>query len=222
MANGLDFGWLETGFRALLEGAGMTLWLTVCSTLLGLLISVLGAAARRGRIGWLRAAVGLYVESIRNTPFIVQLFFIYFGLPSVGMNLDPILAAVIAMTLNVGAYATEIVAAGLAAVGAGQREAAQALGLRPRIVFVKVVLPQALAVIFPALASQVVIIMLDSAVVSQISVRELTMRANLIQSETFRPFETFLVAAALYLGLSVLLRRVLNFCARRYLGPGLS
>lgn len=222
MIDTLDFGWLATGTRALLEGAAMTLWLTLCSTLLGLCISVPGAAARRGRNRWLRGAVGVYVEAIRNTPFIVQLFFIYFGLPSLGVNLNPVTAAIIAMTLNVGAYATEIVAAGLAAVTPGQREAAQALGLRPRVVFVKVVLPQAMAVIFPALASQVVITMLDSAVASQISVRELTMRANLIQSETFRPFETFLIAAAIYLALSVLLRRVLNLCAKRYLGPGLS
>ncbi|MFT3689588.1 amino acid ABC transporter permease [Paenirhodobacter sp.] len=222
MTDALDFGWLETGYRALLEGAVMTIWLTLCSTVLGLGISILGAAARRGRIRWLRAVVGIYVEAIRNTPFIVQLFFIYFGLPGIGINLDPITAAILAMTLNVGAYATEIVAAGLDAVPVGQREAAQALGLRPRVVFLKVVLPQALAVIFPALASQVVITMLDSAVASQISVRELTMRANLIQSETFRPFETFLIAAAVYLVLSVLLRRVMTLCAKRYLGAGLS
>ncbi|UXT85198.1 amino acid ABC transporter permease [Agrobacterium tumefaciens] len=221
MIGAFDFGWLETGSRALLEGAGMTLMLTICSTVLGLTISVFGAAARRGQIAWLRSLVGIYVEAIRNTPFIVQLFFIYFGLPSLGVNLHPIWAGIIAMTLNIGAYATEIVAAGLAAVGDGQREAAQALGLKPRIVFIKVVLPQAMAVIFPALASQVVITMLDSAVISQISVRELTMHANLIQSATFRPFETFLVAAMLYLALAVALRRILTLCARRYLGPGL-
>lgn len=222
MNGGFDFGWLANGSRALLEGAAITLWLTLWSTVLGLAISVLGAAARRSRFVWMRTAIGVYVESIRNTPFIVQLFFIYFGLPGLGVNLNPLWAAVIAMTLNVGAYATEIVAAGLSAVAPGQSEAAQALGLKPRLVFLKVVLPQAMAVIFPALASQIVITMLDSAVVSQISVRELTMRANLIQSETFRPFETFLIAAAIYLGLSVLLRRLLNFCARRYLGKGLA
>ncbi|HEY0274970.1 MAG TPA: amino acid ABC transporter permease [Paenirhodobacter sp.] len=222
MTGELDFGWLEKGIAALLEGAAITLLLTLCSTVLGLLISVLGAAARRGRIRWIRVIVGFYVEAIRNTPFLVQLFFIYFGLPSVGVNLDPVWAAIIAMTLNVGAYATVIVAAGLDAVAPGQREAAQALGLKPHLVFVKVVLPQALAVIFPALASQIIITMLDSAVVSQISVRELTMRANLIQSETFRPFETFLVATVVYLLLSILVRRVMNACASRYLGPGLS
>ncbi|NSZ61195.1 amino acid ABC transporter permease (plasmid) [Agrobacterium tumefaciens] len=222
MNGAFDFGWLETGFYALVQGAALTIMLTVASTALGLFISVLGAAARRGQTVWLRSLVGFYVEAIRNTPFIVQLFIIYFGLPSFGFNISPIAAGILAMTLNIGAYATEIVAAGLAAIGPGQREAAQALGLRPRIVFFKVVLPQAMAVIFPALASQVVITMLDSAVVSQISVRELTMHANLIQSRTFRPFETFLTAAIIYLVLAIVLRRFLKLCAKRYLGAGLS
>ncbi|AYD03906.1 amino acid ABC transporter permease [Neorhizobium sp. NCHU2750] len=222
MNGAFDFGWLATGSRALLEGAGMTVMLTVTSTILGMIISVFGAAARRGHIRWLQALVGVYVEAIRNTPFIVQLFFIYFGLPSLGVNLNPVWAGIIAMTLNVGAYATEIVAAGLGAIGDGQREAAQALGLKPRVVFFKVILPQAMAVIFPALASQVVMTMLDSAVISQISVRELTMHANLIQSQTFRPFETFAIVAAIYLLLAIAVRRLLGFCARRYVGPGLS
>jgi len=222
MNGAFDFGWLETGSRALLQGAGMTILLTVSSTVLGLLISIFGAAARRGNVAWLRTLVGIYVEAIRNTPFIVQLFFIYFGLPSLGVNLSPFWAGIIAMTLNVGAYSTEILAAGLAAVSDGQREAAQALGLKQRIVFFKVVLPQAMAIIFPALASQVVITMLDSAVISQISVRELTMHANLIQSQTFRPFETFAVVAAIYLLLAIAVRRLLGICARRYVGPGLS
>lgn len=222
MNGAFDFGWLESGFRALLEGAAMTILLTVCSTILGLIISVFGAAARRGHVRWLKALVGVYVEAIRNTPFIVQLFFIYFGLPSLGVNLNPVWAGIIAMTLNVGAYSTEILAAGLAAVSDGQREAAQALGLKQSVVFFKVVLPQAMAVIFPALASQVVITMLDSAVISQISVRELTMHANLIQSQTFRPFETFAVVAAIYLLLAIAVRRLMAFFARRYVGPGLS
>ena len=108
----------------------------------------------------------------------MQLFFIFFGLPSLGIRLDPIVAAILAMTLNMAAYTTEIVGAGLDAVPSGQREAAAALGLRPRQVFMKIVLPQALKVIFPALTSQIVIMMLESAVVSQIAVRELTYRGR--------------------------------------------
>ena len=153
-------------------------------------------------------------------PFLVQLFFIFFGLPSLGIRLDPIVAAIVAMTINLAAYGTEIVAAGLAAVPTGQREAAQALGLRPRLVFVKIVLQQALKIIFPALTSQIVIMMLESAVVSQISVRELTYEADLLQARTFLAFETYLVVTLVYLGLSVALRRLMFAGGRRFIFSG--
>ena len=133
----------------------------------------------------------------------MQLFFIYFGLPAIGIRLDPLTAAILAMTLNMAAYTTEIVGAGLDAVPPGQREAARALGLQPAQVFVKVVLPQALKVIFPALTSQIVIMMLESAVVSQIAVPELTFEADMLQARTFRAFETYFVVTLVYLGLSI-------------------
>jgi polar amino acid transport system permease protein len=166
--------------------------------------------------------VAVYVEVVRNTPFLVQLFFIFFGLPSLGIRLDPILAAILAMTLNMAAYTTEIVGAGLDAVPKGQSEAAFALGLKPRQVFVKIILPQALKVIFPALTSQVIIMMLESAVVSQIAVRELAHEADLLQARTFRSFETYFVVTLIYLGLSMAMRRLFVAGGRRVLGAGVS
>ena len=162
------------------------------------------------------------MELIRNTPFLVQLFFIFFGLPSLGLRLDATVAAILAMTINLSAYGTEIVGAGLDAVSRGQREAGQALGLRPRQVFLKIVLPQALRVIFPALTSQVVIMMLESAVVSQIAVRDLTYEADMLQARTFRAFETYLVVTVVYLGLSIVLRRVMVAGGRKLLAGGVS
>ncbi|MBY3131563.1 amino acid ABC transporter permease [Rhizobium laguerreae] len=222
MRYSLDFNWLWDGMGALAYGAGTTLALTVSTSVLGIILSVLGAAARRGSYPWLRKAVGLYVEIMRNTPFLVQLFFIFFGLPSLGIRLDPITAAVLAMTLNMAAYTIEVVGAGLDAIPRGQKEAAQALGLRPRLVFFKIILPQAIAIIFPALTSQIIIMMLESAVVSQISVRELAQEADLLQSRTFRSFETYLVATLIYLSMSAALRRLLFAGKRRFLGAGLA
>jgi polar amino acid transport system permease protein len=147
----------------------------------------------------------------------VQLFFIFFGLPSLGNRLDPIAAAVLAMTLIIAAYTTEIVGAGLDAVPQGQKEAARALGLHKVQVFLKIVLPQALKVIYPALNSQIIIMMLESAVVSQIAVRELTFEADMLQARTFRPFETYLVVTMVYLGLSIGVRRLLIWFGRRTL-----
>jgi polar amino acid transport system permease protein len=218
----LDFGWLQDALGAIARGAAMTVFLIVVTTLLGTVLSVLAAAGRRGGNRLLRQAIGLYVEVIRNTPFLVQLFFIFFGLPSLGIRLDPVAAAILAMTLNMAAYTTEIVGAGLDAVPKGQKEAALALGLRPRQVFIKIVLPQALKVIFPALTSQIVIMMLESAVVSQIAVRELTYEADMLQARTFRAFETYLVVTAVYLGLSIGLRRLLVKGGQRMLSAGVT
>ncbi|MDQ0392884.1 amino acid ABC transporter permease [Labrys monachus] len=217
----LDFGWLADALSLIGRGAATTVLLTLVTAVVGAVLSVLGAAGRRSRHAALRHVIGAYVEIIRNTPFLVQLFFFFFGLPSVGVRLDPFAAAVLAMTINLAAYGTEIVGAGLDAVPVGQKEAGMALGLRGRQIFVKIVLPQALRVIFPALASQVVIMMLESAVVSQISVRELTYEADMIQSRTFRAFETYFVVTMVYLALSIVLRRLMFAGGRKILG-GLS
>ncbi|PDQ22804.1 ABC transporter permease [Mesorhizobium sanjuanii] len=222
MGYGLDFGWLAGAVGAIARGAATTILLIVVTTLAGTFLSILGAAGRRNGPALLRRAIGVYVEVMRNTPFLVQLFFIFFGLPSIGIRLDPILAAMLAMTLNMAAYTIEIVGAGLDAVPRGQTEAALALGLRPRQVFVKIVLPQALKVIYPALTSQIIIMMLESAVVSQIAVRELTYEADMLQARTFRAFETYLVVTMVYLVLSMGLRRLLVTGGRKVLGAGVS
>ncbi|MCY0095817.1 amino acid ABC transporter permease [Hoeflea ulvae] len=222
MSYGLDFGWLYDALGAIARGASMTILLIAVTTVLGTVISVVLAAGRRSGNRPLRQAITIYVEVIRNTPFLVQLFFIFFGLPSMGIRLDPISAAILAMTLNMAAYTTEIVGAGLDAVPRGQREAALALGLRPRQVFVKIVLPQALQIIFPALTSQIVIMMLESAVVSQISVAELTYQGDVLQARTFRAFETYFIITLVYLGLSIALRRLLVGAGRASLPAGVS
>ena len=136
----------------------------------------------------LKRLVGLYVELIRNTPFIVQLFFLFFGLPSLGIKLSPESASVLAMVINLGAYATEIIRAGIEATPRGQIEAALSLALSRAQVFTRVVLPPALRKVWPALVSQIIIVMLGSAVCGQISTEELSYAANLIQSRNFRSF----------------------------------
>lgn len=212
----LDFGAVLVQWPLLLRGLAWTLGLTVVSALLGVTLGVACAWARVHGGAALRGAVGAYVELVRNTPFIVQLFFVFFGLPSLGVKLTPELASVIAMVLNLGAYAAEIVRAGIEGTPRGQVEAARSLALTEAQVFLRVVLPPALARVWPALTSQIVIVMLGSAVCGQIATPELSYAANLIQSRSFRAFEAFIVATLLYLGLAVLLRETL-----RRLGPRL-
>ncbi|WP_188749042.1 amino acid ABC transporter permease [Marinobacterium zhoushanense] len=192
----------------IVDGLLWTIALTLITTILGCLLGTLGAAARAGRNKLLKHLVGAYVELIRNTPFIVQLFFIFFGLPSIGIKLTAWEAGLLAMVINLGAYSTEIIRAGIEATPKGQLEAARTLGLSRVQTFIRVVLPPALQTIYPALTSQCIIVMLGSAVLSQISVQELTFAANFIQSRNFLSFEVYLVVALLYLALAVLMRQL--------------
>jgi polar amino acid transport system permease protein len=154
---------------------------------------------------------------VRNTPFIVQLFFIFFGLPAAGFRLSAESASFIAMVVNLGAYAAEIIRAGIEATPKGQIEAAASLALDRWQAFTRVVLPPALQKVWPSLVSQVVIVMLGSSVCGQISTQELSYAADLIQSRNFRSFEAFIVIGAIYLLLSVALRRTLNWAGARFL-----
>lgn len=213
----LDFGAVLGEWPALLRGAAFTLGLTAVSAVLGVGLGVACGWARAWGPAWLRALVGVYVELIRNTPFIVQLFFIFFGLPSLGVKLTPELASVIAMVVNLGAYAAEIARAGIEGTPKGQLEAARSLALTEWQVVTRVVLPPALARVWPAMTSQIVIVMLGSAVCGQIAAQELSYAANLIQSRNFRAFEAFIVATLIYLALSILLRQALNWIGPRWI-----
>jgi polar amino acid transport system permease protein len=210
----LDFGALLQYLGFFLQGTAVTLGLTAVSSFLGVCIGIAGAAALRSKRPWLRRLVAAYVEIIRNTPFIVQMFFIFFGLPSLGLRLSALTAAALAMTINLAAYAIEIIRAGLEAVPPGQAEAARSLGLGLVPVFGLVLLPQAIANVYPALIGQITITMLESAVVSQIAVVDLTHVADFIQSRNFRSFETYLVVTVIYFVLAIALRRLLVFGGR--------
>jgi polar amino acid transport system permease protein len=201
-----EFGDIWPYRDVLLQGAWLTLELTALSTLIGVSLGTLLAVARARGGAPLRMLVGLYVELIRNTPFLVQLFFVFFGLPSVGIKLSANQAAVLAMIVNLSAYSVEIIRAGVEAVPKGQSNAARSLGLSERQIMQSIVLPQAFVVIYPALASQIVIVMLGSSVVSQISAEELTFAANFIQSRNFRAFEVYAVVTLLYLALAIAVR----------------
>ncbi|MEP7296371.1 MAG: amino acid ABC transporter permease [Burkholderiales bacterium] len=212
-----DFPAVLAEWPLLARGVGATLALTAVSATVGVALGVACAWARLHGPAWLKAVVGAYVELIRNTPFIVQLFFLFFGLPGIGVRLSPETASVLAMVVNLGAYAAEIVRAGIATTPKGQIEAAQSLALSEMQVFTRVVLPPALKRVWPALVSQIIIVMLGSAVCGQISTPELSYAANLIQSRNFRAFESFIVATLIYLALSMLLRRLLNWAGPRFI-----
>jgi polar amino acid transport system permease protein len=216
----LDFSAVFAEWPWLVRGVAWTLGLTAVSAVLGVALGIACAWARTQTTGLWHTLSTVYVEAIRNTPFIVQLFFVFFGLPAAGVKLSPETASVLAMVVNLGAYAAEIIRSGIVAIPKGQVEAAISLALTRLQTFVHVVLPPALRTVWPALVSQIIIVMLGSAVCGQISTQELSYAANLIQSRNFRAFESFIVATALYLALSILVRAVLNWLGPRFLFGG--
>lgn len=201
----------------LVKGIVTTVELIAVGGVLGVAVGIFGAWARTQGPRWLRPIVSAYVELIRNTPFLVQLFFIFFGLPSIGVQITEMQAAILTMIINLGAYSTEIIRAGVVAVARGQIEAALSLSMTRVQIFRHIILRPALQKIWPALSSQIVIVMLGSAVCSQIAVEELSFAANFIQGRNFRAFEAYLVATAIYLLMAILLRQILHLIGTRFI-----
>lgn len=215
MAYQFDFASVFDYTPVLVKGIGVTVELIAFGAVAGVALGIGCAWARTQGPRWLRPPVTAYVEVVRNTPFLIQLFFVFFGLPSLGVQFSEMQAACLAMALNLGAYSAEIIRAGIDATPKGQYEAGASLAMTRWQVFRHVVLKPALARIWPALSSQIVIVMLGSAVCSQIAAEDLTFAANFIQSRNFRAFEVYFVTTGIYLVLAVLLRQLLRMTGRR-------
>jgi polar amino acid transport system permease protein len=203
-----QFGSVWQELDKLLLGTWLTLRLSGLTMVLGLAVGILGALGKSSSSRPLRAITHGYVEAVRNTPFLVQLLLVYLGLPSLGLRLTPDQAALLAMVVNLGAYATEIVRAGIESVPRGQIEAGRALGLKPHQIFRFIVIVPALRTVFPALGSQFILVMLASSVVSVISAEELTAVTDTIIARNFRSFEFYFVATGIYLALSLAFQAV--------------
>lgn len=184
----------------LLEGAVFSVVLTLAAALMGLICALALSGVRFAQIRYFKTAATCYVEFIRNTPLIVQLFFVAFGLPMLLGYQWPFWAhALLALVLNFSAYFSEILRAGYGTVPDGQREAASALGLGKVLIFFKIILPQAVARMYPSLASQFIFLFLTTGVISEIGVNDLTQAGKYIDSRTFRTFEVYLTLTVLYI-----------------------
>jgi len=201
----LDFSVVWHALPALLWGCAGTLGLALAGMTLAMVIGVCGVSARDSRWAWLRAIVIAFVEVVRNTPFLVQIFFLFFALPLAGLKLNPTATAIIALGLNGGAYAIEIIRGGVASIHKGQIEAGYELGLHKGQVFRLIVLKPALRAIYPSLTGQFIMLTLTSSICSAVSAYELTSVAQRIESDTFRSFEVYFSVTFLYLAISWLL-----------------
>jgi polar amino acid transport system permease protein len=209
-----QFGEVFRYWPLLVQGAINTVLFSVIAMMAGLTVGIVGAVCRNSSSRLLRAIAGAYVEIVRNTPLLVQLFLFYFGLPALGLRLSTAEAAILALVFNTGAYSTEIVRAGIENIHRSQIEAAISLGMSRTQTFIHVVLPQGLERVYPALVSQFILMMLASSIVSAIGAEELTAYGNRIQSENFRSMEVYFVCAAVYLILTYLMRFVFALVAR--------
>lgn len=215
------FSWqaIWKGLPYLLEGAWLTVVISATAMILALLLGMLIAVVSQSGNRFARGVVRIYVEVFRNTPLLIQLFIVYFGLPQLGLKLSPFLSGMAALMLYTAAYNVEIFRAGLEAVPRGQREAARATGLSPLQEALYVVVPQALRISFPALGNNLISLVKNSSLVSTIGMVELMFTANDIAFNNFRSFEIYGAAAVLYVLLILGLTRLLKFAEAR-LTPG--
>jgi len=211
-----DFGPVLDGFPNLMWGCLGTLELALSGMTLAIMIGIGGVVLRDSRVEPLRWLVMAFVEVVRNTPFLVQIYFIFFALPLAGILLNPTITAIIALGINGGAYAIEIIRGGVQSINKGQVEAGLALGLRKSVIFRTIVLKPALRAVFPSLTSQFVLLTLTTSIASAVSAYELTYVAKRIESDSFRSFEVYGTVTLLYLAMSWLVMLILNSLGSRY------
>lgn len=204
-----------------LHAMGLTLWITLQAFLLALVCGLVAALARNSRWVMFRLLAGAYVEVIRNTPVLLQIFVVFFALPSVGVRLDAVTAGVVAIGVNVGAYLCEVFRAGISSVARGQGEAAQVLGLSPRQTFASVIAPQALRNVYPATVNNLIQVLLGTSLLTAIAVPELTGVATVINARTLLFVQVFALTLLLYLILSNALSFAAGLLGRVMFKPAL-
>ncbi len=182
----------------ILGGVGLTIFVSVTSIALAVGFAVLGALGRLSTIAPIYALASLYVSIVRGTPLIIQIIFVYLALPQFGLSLPPIACGIFALSFNYGAYMTEVFRAGIQAVPRGQVEAAQALGMPQGLIMRRVVLPQAVRIVIPAIGNDFISMIKDSALVNYVTIQEIFWRASTVGTRYFRSFEMLLVAALIY------------------------
>lgn len=211
----LDFSVVTAVWPSLVWGTFGTLFLAFAGMFIAMIIGVLGVAILRAQMAIPSFLVNAFVEIVRNTPFLVQIFFIFFALPLAGIRLNPTTTAIIALGVNGGAYAIEIIRGGVESIPKGQTEAGLALGLHKHEVFRMIVLKPALRAIYPSLCSQFILLTLTTAICTSISAYELTSVGQRIEAETFRSFETYFTLTAIYLVISLVTMWILAAIGRR-------
>ncbi|WDV44265.1 amino acid ABC transporter permease [Clostridiaceae bacterium M8S5] len=221
----MDFSFMKQYYPFFIDGAKVTILLSLFTIIFGIIIGVLVALLRISKNKIFKAIATVYIEFIRGTPILVQLFIVYYGLPQLGIDFSDIpvigedygdlIAAIVALSINSGAYIAEIVRAGINAVDKGQIEASSSLGMNYGLTMRYVVLPQAVRNILPALVNEFITLIKESAIVSMIGIHDLMYNAETIRGNTFKPFEPLLVVAMIYFIITFSLSKGMYVLERR-------
>ncbi|MCC5912651.1 MAG: amino acid ABC transporter permease [Clostridiaceae bacterium] len=212
----MDFSFLTRYYTMYLTGARNTILLALFSVLLGVIFGIALALMRLSKNPILKGFAASYIEFVRGTPLLVQLYIIYYGLPQVtGMRFPDLFAGIIALTFNSAAYIAEIIRAGILSIDKGQMEAARSLGMPYNMAMKHIIIPQAFKNILPALGNEFIVVIKESAIVSIIGIYDIMRTANIVRGNTYRPFEPLIVAAIMYFIITFTLSNLMRMAERR-------
>ncbi|MFT0858971.1 amino acid ABC transporter permease [Ancylobacter sp. G4_0304] len=221
--NLFDFSVVDEYGSVFLQGLAVTTFLTVVVILLAGVLAIPLALARMSPTRWIRWPADFYVEFIRATPLILQLIYIYYVLPSAGIRLEPVTAAIIGLTVNYSAFMSEVYRSGIQAVPKSQYEAAQSLGIGRTVTFIKIIFPQAFRTVLPALGNYLIALFKDTALASLVTVQELMFSGQIIAARNYQYFTVYTVTAFLYFSVgfpaALLVRRLERWSQRGWSTP---
>ena len=212
-----DFSLIFDNFSLLLLGAWVTVKITAASVAIGTFIGLFVGIAEIARYWWVRVPAKIYVDFLRGTPLLVQIFIIYFAMPIIlGIRIDPFIAAITACSINSGAYVAEIFRAGIQSIDKGQMEAGRSLGLSWTATMVYIIIPQAFKRVVPQLGNEFIAMLKDSSLVSVIGFEELTRKGQLIIASTYGSLEIWSAVAVIYLVMTLSITRFVAYLEKRF------
>ena len=212
----MDFSFMYKYYGFFVNGTAITLFLSFFGVAFGALLGVLFALMKLSRNRLLKSFSSAYIEIIRGTPLLVQLYIIYYGVPRlIGIDFEDLTLGIIAISLNSAAYVAEIIRAGILSIDKGQMEAARSLGMSHRMAMINIIIPQAFKNILPALGNEFIVLIKESAIVSVIGIHDLMYNTDTVRGNTFRPFTPLIVAAAIYFIITFTLSKLLGLLERR-------
>ena len=212
----MDFSFLQKYYGFFIDGTSITLFLSFFGVALGVILGVLLALMKLSKNIVLKSFSSAYIELVRGTPLLVQLYIIYYGLPRlVGVDFGDIALGIVAISLNSAAYVAEIIRAGILSIDKGQMEAARSLGMPHNMAMKHIIIPQAFKNILPALGNEFIVLIKESSIVSVVGIHDLMYNADTVRGNTYLPFEPLVIAALIYFVITFILSKLLSLLERR-------